>query len=89
MVTAGLRAGDASLTSGPMLRASIGSARPGGLARASSGEVTVHIDVQAPSFASIDRVAVVVNRVEVASRDVTAAPDRGGRDGSRGMFRCG
>lgn len=79
MVNTGLRAGDATLTSGPMLRASINGVRAGGTVRAVDGQVTVHIDVEAPSFAPVDRVAVVVNRREVASRDLTEPADRGTR----------
>jgi hypothetical protein len=71
MVADAIRAGDASLTSGPFLRATIGDVRPGGLARAASGgEVTVRVVLQAPAWTPVDRVEVVVNR-RIFVRDVT------------------
>lgn len=68
MVLSGIRAGDAMLTSGPHLRATIGDARPGGLARAVDGRVTVQVTVQAPGWIPVDEIEVWANRQRVATR---------------------
>jgi hypothetical protein len=70
MLTTALRAGDASLTSGPFLRALVGGERPGRLVRAEGGRVTVEVDVQGVSWTPADRVEVLANRAVVASREL-------------------
>jgi hypothetical protein len=74
MVTTALRAGDASLTSGPFLRATVAGGRPGSLVRAVEGRVTVDVDVQGVSWTPADRVEVVANRAVVAARELPRAP---------------
>jgi hypothetical protein len=79
MVSAALRAGDATLTSGPHLRATVGGARLGALVPVSGGGVTVSISLQAPAFVPVERVEVIVNHAVFATREVTEPP----RDGAR------
>ncbi len=77
MVTSAILAGDAVLSSGPVVSATIGGVRPGGLARAASGRVTVHIELQSTAWTPVDRVQVVANRTVVATRAVTATVSGG------------
>lgn len=79
MVVSAIHAGDAMLTSGPFLRATIAGARPGALVRASGGVATVRIELQAPVWTPVDRVEVVANRQVVAVRDATSSPVDGYR----------
>lgn len=79
MVTTAILAGDALVTSGPFLRADIGGMRPGALARATSGHVTVHVDLQVVDWTPVDRIEVVVNRQVVTARDVLAPSQNGMR----------
>jgi hypothetical protein len=79
MITSAIRAGDAMVTSGPFLRATIRGARPGQLVRRAGSSVTVSVDVQAPAPVPVDRVEVYVNHSMVAARDFTAPT----RDGAR------
>lgn len=72
MVESALRAGDASLTSGPFLRFTVNGVRPG--ARAQGASVSVEINLQAPSFVPVDEVQVIANRVVVRRLPVTARP---------------
>jgi hypothetical protein len=71
MITSAITAGDASLTSGPFLRATVHGLRPGQLVRNAGRQVTVHVDLQAPLWTPADRIEVIVNRKVVAARDVT------------------
>jgi hypothetical protein len=79
MVTSAILAGDAMVTSGPFVRATIDGMRPGTLVRANGGSVTVHIELQSVAWAPVDRIEVIVDRELVAVRDVTAPPDDGVR----------
>lgn len=79
MITSAIRAHDAMVTSGPIVRATVGSTRPGQLVARAGPTVTVSVDVQAPAFVPIDRVEVYANHVMVAARDFTAAEARGAR----------
>jgi hypothetical protein len=79
MVTSALRAGDAMVTSGPFLRASVAGVRPGQLVRGGGPRVSVTIELQAPEFVPVERVEVYANHVMVAARDVTEPA----RDGVR------
>jgi len=79
MVTTAILGGDAMLTSGPFLRATVGGARPGALVRANAGSVTVHVELQAVEHTPVDRVELVANRTVVAVREATAALVNGAR----------
>ncbi|MBL8684034.1 MAG: CehA/McbA family metallohydrolase [Myxococcales bacterium] len=72
MVSSAIRAGDAMVTSGPFLRATVGTTRPGQLARNAGRSVTVSVSLQAPSFVPAQRVEVYANHVMVAARDFDA-----------------
>ncbi len=76
MVADAIRAGDAMLSSGPFLRATIGGARPGAIVRAAGGDVTVHVEAQT-TWAPADVVEIVANRRVVAMRAFDA-PDVNG-----------
>jgi hypothetical protein len=79
MVTSALRAGDAMVTSGPFLRASVAGVRPGQLVRGAGPRVSVTIELQAPELAPVERVEVYANHVMVAARDVTEPAREGVR----------
>ncbi|MFO0560092.1 MAG: CehA/McbA family metallohydrolase [Polyangiales bacterium] len=79
MITAALRAGDAMVTSGPFVRATINGQRQGQLARDAGGRVTVSVEVQAPEFVPVDRVEVYANHVMVAARELTEPAHNGAR----------
>ena len=77
MVIAGLRAGDALVTSGPFVQATIDGRRAGELVRARNGAATLTVEVQSITEAPIERVTVTVNRTEVGTFEVTARPEEG------------
>ncbi len=72
MVEGGLRAGDASLTSGPFLRFTVNGQRPGSVAR--GDQVSVSVELQAPSFVPVDEVRIIANRRIVRRLPVTVRP---------------
>jgi hypothetical protein len=79
MVVSAIHAGDAVVTSGPFLRASIAGVRPGGLVRASGRTVMLRVELQAPAWTPVDRIEVYANRFVVTSREVTSLPMGGFR----------
>ncbi|MEI8255009.1 MAG: CehA/McbA family metallohydrolase [Deltaproteobacteria bacterium] len=72
MVVSAILAGDAVLSSGPLVSATIGATRSGGLARAAAGRVVVHVELQSSAWTPVSRVQVLANRTVVATRAVTA-----------------
>lgn len=79
MITSALRAGDAMVTSGAFVRATIMGRRSGQLVTNAGPQVVVTVDVQGPEFVPLDRVEVYANHVMVAARDVTEPAQNGAR----------
>jgi hypothetical protein len=72
-VVQALRDGNAVVTSGPWIEASLAGQGPGDLAQVQS-EAVLDVVVQAPNWAPVDRLLVVVNGEVAATRAIDALP---------------
>lgn len=60
-----IREGRAFVTSGPFLEASVGEARPGGLAHLSRGRATLRVRVRTPPFMKVERMEIYVGAEKI------------------------